>query len=112
VGVHLVGPGGEHSWIQRASCPFINRSFCDILGTTLIEDDDLFDAVRVSFGSFGIIHAVLLQAEPIYLLERHVCPLPYERVSQVIGQLENMPELYLTDINGKIPDDLPYHFEI
>jgi hypothetical protein len=111
VGVHLIAPDFDF-WIQRASEPVVTQSFCDILQTTLKADDDLFDAVRVAFGSFGMIHAVLLRAEPIYLLERHVCPMPFERVAPVVGNLNNLPQLKLTDITGNIPPEPPYHFEL
>ena len=114
VGVHLLGTDGQSRWIQSQTHPAINKSFCDIIepDIELVEDDNLFDAVRVSFGSFGIIHAVLLKAVPIYLLERHVCPIPFSKIAPVLSDLNRIPDLRLTDINGRIPDEWPYHFEL
>lgn len=37
----------------------------------LIRDDDLFDAVRVSFGTMGIITSVIVKTEPAFHLTQH-----------------------------------------
>ena len=70
-GVHLVlPPAGEHVFIQRASEAVVTAQFCQFLDNArLIEDDELFGAVVVGLGSFGIIHGMLIEMEPIY----HVC---------------------------------------
>jgi len=39
------------------------------LGAILVRDDHLFNAALVSFGSFGVIHGVVIEAEPLALLE-------------------------------------------
>lgn len=114
VGVHLLGANGKGRWIQSRTHPVINQFFCDVIesGLDLVEDDNLFDAVRVAFGSFGIIHAVLLKAVPIYLLERHVRPIPFAKVAPVLSNLDRIPDLRLPDINGQVPNEQPYHFEL
>jgi hypothetical protein len=117
VGVHLVSAKGQQFWIQPNTSPVVNEDFCNILvqdmgaDITLVQDDDYFNAVRVSFGSFGIIHAVLIQAEPIFLLERHVCPYHFTHVLPVLQDLENMSLLKLKTIHGRQRDD-PFHFEV
>jgi hypothetical protein len=69
VGLHIIVSPDEHIWLEKASYPVVSDSFIQRLGTKLIRDDDLFNAALVSFGSFGFIHGVMVESEPIYLLE-------------------------------------------
>ena len=41
------------------------------LGAEPKRNDDLFNAAVVSFGSFGVIHGILLETTPLFLLEEH-----------------------------------------
>jgi FAD/FMN-containing dehydrogenase len=106
LGFQLVSEGGEHCWIERASRPAVTQNFCDILGTRLVRDDRLFNAALVSFGNFGIIHAVLFAAEPIYLLEQYVRRFSYPDIRNQLATLDVSP-LGLQGGPG-----LPYHFEV
>jgi FAD binding domain len=70
VAIHLVATGNTHYWIERKSRPVMNAAWVGQLGATLKRDsDDLFNAAVVSFGSFGIINALVLETAPRYLLE-------------------------------------------
>jgi hypothetical protein len=70
VAVHLVANGKDHFWIERKSRPVMTPAWVAKLGATLKrDDDDLFNAAVVSFGSFGIIQAVVIETVPRYLLE-------------------------------------------
>jgi len=106
LGLHLVSAGGNHFWIEPQSRPAVTQAFCDHLGTTLIRDDDLFNAVRVSFGSFGLVHAVLFQATSIYLLDQFVQHFDYSQVRNVIGTLD------VSSLQLKGGTGLPYHFSL
>lgn len=70
-GLHLVTGPNRHVWIEKASAPAVSDEFIRALGAEAIRDDDMFNAAVVSFGSFGIIHGVLLQTEPLFLLEEY-----------------------------------------
>ncbi len=69
VGLHVLAEDGRSYWIEPASRPIVSDEFCHHIGATLVRDDRLFRAAVVGFGSFGIIHAVLFEATPIYLLD-------------------------------------------
>ncbi|MFT2009298.1 FAD-binding protein [Pontibacter sp. 13R65] len=69
VGLHIVTGPNRHVWLERASAPVVSDEFTRALGAEAIRDDDMFQAAVVSFGSFGIIHGVLLQVEPLFLLQ-------------------------------------------
>jgi hypothetical protein len=70
VAIHLIASGNSHFWIERKSRPVMTADWVKKLGATLKrDDDDLFNAAVVSFGSFGIIQAVVIETVPRYLLE-------------------------------------------
>lgn len=108
LGFHLVAEGGAHCWIERESRPVVSQAFCDVLGTELKRDDRLFDAALVSFGSFGIIHAVVFQAEPIYLLERYCQRFDYPVVRPVLETLDVAP----LALKGATGNELPFDFTV
>jgi hypothetical protein len=72
----------------------------------LRRDDDLFDAALVSFGSFGIVHAYLMDVEPLYSLEAYSRRMDYDAAKEALGTLA-------VDSLG-LPGGaaLPFHFEI
>lgn len=70
VAIHLIATGNSHFWIERKSRPVMKAEWVKKLGATLKrDDDDLFNAAVVSFGSFGVIQAVVIETVPLYLLE-------------------------------------------
>lgn len=70
VGLHLITDEGKHIWIERESYPVISNDWAQLLEVDeVITNDNLFNAAVVSFGSFGFIHGVMLETEPMFLLE-------------------------------------------
>ncbi|WP_162052297.1 FAD-binding protein [Pontibacter pamirensis] len=129
VGLHLVTGPNRHVWLERASAPVVSDSFIQALGTRLIRDDDMFNAAVISFGSFGIIHGVMLQTEPIFLLEEfRFDNIPYTPELKRIIEEQDMTRLrillnQLADESGlpnhlkvKMPEESPtrklYHLEV
>lgn len=79
VGLHLVTGADRHIWLERASAPVASPAFLQWLGAELVQDDEQFYAALVSFGCFGFIHGVMLETEPLFLLEEHrLDNLPYD----------------------------------
>jgi hypothetical protein len=106
LGLHVVGEDGALAWVERGHPPAVNQTFCDIMGATRCADDELFRAAVVGLGSFGLVHAVLLQVEPIYLLESYVRRYDFDEVLRVVSTL-NVEPLMLQGGKG-----LPFHFEV
>lgn len=106
LGIHVVAEGGKHYWVEREAHPVVTQEFCDWIGAEPRRDDKLFRAMLVGFGSFGLVHAFLFEAEPIYVLDRHVRQSDFSVVRNAIGTL-NMAGLDLPDGNT-----LPFHFEV
>jgi hypothetical protein len=106
-GIHLVIPG-EHVFIQRASDPVATEAFAAHLdGARLILDDAMFNAAVVSFGSFGLIHALLIETEPLYRLEEQAKQFDFSEIKDVMFSLENFASL---GYDGVV-EERPFHFE-
>jgi hypothetical protein len=71
VGLHIITGSEEHYWVEGDEQYVSDAFLATMPGIIRINDDEVFNAAVVSFGSFGIIHGVLLQAEPAYKLEIH-----------------------------------------
>lgn len=112
VGMHIVVGPNRHVWVERASNPVASDKFVDWLDAERISDDAIFNAAIVSFGSFGIVHGLMFETEPIFLLEERRRKVPYnDDLRQLINHLD------FENFNGDFPTttspgaDL-YHFEM
>lgn len=109
VGIHLLTEHGTPHWLERSSQPLVAPSFLDKIDTPAAnhhQDSELFDAALVAFGSFGVIHAYLIETEPLYTLEAYSRRMDY---SVAVHALETL------DVSSlDLPDGpaLPFHFEI
>jgi len=106
-GLHLITGPDRQVWLERSSDPVTSPQLAERLGAEVIRDDDTFNAALVCFGSFGIIHGVLIETEQLFLLEASRIKLPFDDdLQQVIHTLDfgriTLPE----------PDQRPYHFEV
>ena len=106
LGLHMIAEDGRHYWIEPASKPIVSDEFCQYLGATLIRNDQLFRAAVVGFGCFGIIHAVLFEAIPVYLLEVHRRRVDWPEAKRVAMTL---------DVDGfglPYPGTEPFHVDV
>jgi hypothetical protein len=80
VAIHLITNDKQQVWLERKSRPVMNAAFVAKLGIPApIRDDDLFNAVVLSFGSFGVIHNVVIETGPRLLLRAEkIMPVPYD----------------------------------
>jgi FAD/FMN-containing dehydrogenase len=70
VAIHLVASESRQYWIERASYPVLKPAMAQSLGAELKRDDDAtFNAVLMGLGGFGVIHNVVIEARPRFLLE-------------------------------------------
>ncbi len=81
VAIHLVADGGKHFWIEAVdndrpqltddfmmSPEFRTNELGGAANFELLRDNNLFNAVLVSAGRFGVIYSVVLRAVPQYSL--------------------------------------------
>jgi len=106
LGLHVLAEDGRQYWIERETAPVVSAAFCQRLGATLVRDDLVFRAAVVGLGSFGIIHAVMFEAAPGFLLEVHRRRLDWPQVARAAATLE-------LDVLGLPYRDVePFHLDI
>ena len=109
-GLHIVTGPDKDVFIERASNSVVSQSFIDWLGADWIRDDDIFNAALVSFGSFGFIHGVLLEAAPIYHLDKRTYQLPYPRSLKNVMNKLDFSELKFPELKDESKE--LYHLEM
>lgn len=107
VGLHIVVGANRHVYLERASDPVVANRFIQNIQAEHILDDELFNAALVSFGSFGIIHGVMIETEKIFLLDTYMQRLPYDQVLRDIMVTLDFEKAALPCGNER-----PYHFSV
>ena len=107
VGLHIITGANKHVYLERASYPVVSDAFIQKIQTEIIRDDDLFNAALISFGSFGIIHGVMVETEDLFLLETYVQRMPYDDSLKHI-----METLDFTTANLPCGNERPFHFAV
>ncbi len=107
VGLHIIVGPNRHVYLERASAPVVSDAFIQNLQTELVQDDDLFNAALVSFGSFGIIHGVMVEAEDLFLLESYLRRMPYDDSLKAM-----MQTLDFSTANLPCGNERPFHFAV
>lgn len=107
VGLHLLSGPDRSFWIERASRPVFSNPLIGVLGAQAIRDDAVFNDALVSFGSYGLLFGVAIEAAPLYLLEASRRRLPIDD-----NLKRAMRTLDLSTIPTPHPNEVPYHFEV
>ena len=107
VGMHIIVSPDKHIWLERSTYPVVSGALVNKLGAELVQDDALFNAAVVSFGSFGIIHALVLETEPLYLLEAYRVRMPLDDALR-----QTMTTLDFAGLSLPCPGEKPFHFEV
>lgn len=107
VGLHLIVAPNRHVYLERASQPVVSPSFIQRLGAEHILDDDLFNAALVSFGSFGFIHGVMIETDPVFLYNVYRKQFPNAIVRPLLETLDFGQAGFLPR-----PGTRPYHFQV
>jgi hypothetical protein len=75
--MHLVVDGGAHYWVEPAKPHYemqltndqrLRDCYDHLLGFDIIRDDDIFNAILMSVGRFGIVYSLVLRAVRQYSL--------------------------------------------
>ncbi|MGH7339375.1 MAG: FAD-binding protein, partial [Candidatus Rokuibacteriota bacterium] len=111
--VHLVVAGDKALLVIPGTDAAITADLGDWLGaetgipTETMLDDVAFAAAQVSLGSLGVVHGVVLEAEPLYGLRRQVIPFDIRdaRLRQAVETLDTLP------LHPDRPER-PFHFEV
>lgn len=71
VALHLITDEDRHVLVERSTYPVVSDDFIDRLGAERVSDDDIFNSALVGFGSFGVLHAMVVETIPLYLLRMY-----------------------------------------
>jgi FAD/FMN-containing dehydrogenase len=74
--IQLIPAPDRNLWIEPASNRVTDGRIAADLGATVVADDALFNAALVSLGALGVIHAVVVETVPRFLLETHRARVP------------------------------------
>ncbi len=114
VGLHLVVGPSKHVYLQRATAPVVKKRFADSLGATFEEDDELFNAALVSFGSFGIIQGVLIETRELFAL--HATRFFHPFNAGLKAAIESLDfsgiDFSKSLMPPSVPKDRPHHFQV
>jgi hypothetical protein len=106
-GLHLILAPSRSVWLEPARQPVVTQTFAQALGAELLRNDALFEAALVSFGSFGIIHGLLIETEPVFLLEAY-----RRRIPLTDALWRAMSGLDFDISEFPYPGERPYHFQV
>jgi hypothetical protein len=112
-GIHLITDPDHHYYIERSSNKITSPKFHEKLGAEVIVDDELFNAVLVSFGSFGVIHGVLIEVENKFLLEQRARRVAFDEGLEravSLGDFSGIEGLLKYPISDS--DHPIYHFDL
>lgn len=107
VGLHIIIAPDRHVYLERASRPVVTGVFVEKIGAELIRDDDVFNAALVSFGSFGFIHGVMIETEPLFLFNVFRKQMAPEKVRHLMDTLDFTQTPFLPR-----PNIRPFHFQV
>ena len=102
--IHLITSSSRNVLLERDAEPVVNEAFAQELGAELIRDTALFDAALVGLGSMGIVHAVVIESDPLFLLEAYQRWVPLDD-----GLKQAMKFL---DFNSLGLRERPYFFQV
>ena len=108
VGIHLITGPSKQVYLERESYPVVTKKFAEEkLGADLVRNDTLFNAALVSFGSFGIIHGLMIEARELFLLH----------ASRSFGKFnpalkKAISKLDFSDLELPKPASKLYHFQV
>jgi FAD binding domain len=68
-GLHVIVSGDKAVWIEPESRPALDPAFAASFSDDVIRSDVIFEAAVVHLGGMGLINAVLLEVEDIFLVE-------------------------------------------
>ncbi len=107
VGIHLITGSSKHVYLERASRPVVAPSIAQKLGAELIRDDTLFNSALVSFGSFGIIHGLMVETRKLFVLDVHRSWEKFDRGLKTAISSFDFSGMQLPGGEAKL-----YHFEV
>lgn len=112
VGLHLITGPDKHVYLERKSAPVMQSAFAESIGAEFIRNDTLFNAALVNFGSFGIIHGIMIETRALFALNAVRFRFPYGDTLKAAITACDPTLIPLPPKASGISRDNPYHFEV
>ncbi len=114
VAIQIINSPTSVVWIEKKTKPVVSQAFLAKMGSTLIQDDDLFRAALVHVGSMGFVHAVVLETEPLYLLTTQRTKVPLNAALLTAMSTFDPMEINIATTKAFDNGDVGrlYHFEV
>ncbi len=114
VGLHIVTGPNKHVYLQRESTRVMRKSFADSFSAEFVQNDDAFNAALVSFGSFGIIQGVMIEARELFVLHGTRFRHPFNAgLKKAATKLDfSGIDLSKSTLPASAPTSKPYHFQL
>ena len=106
VGIQLIPGPDRNLWIEPEARPVTDGRMAAQMGATVVRNDRLFAAALVGLGALGVIHSVLVQTVPRFLLLVH-----RDKVKLTPGIEKAMTGQGFGDADLPGPDGAPYFFQ-
>ncbi|MEO1233440.1 MAG: FAD-binding protein [Myxococcota bacterium] len=110
VALHLIVSPERSVWLERASRPVASDAYARAFGvepSEVLRDDELFDAAVLSFGCFGILHGVMVEARGALNLRASRQRIPLDE-----GVWKAIETLDFSGAQLPLPDKRPFHFAL
>lgn len=107
--IHLITSPDRSVWLERDSQPTVGDAYARNVADKVIRCDSMFNAALVSFGSFGIIHGVVIEVTDLFYLH---CSKQFLEFNT--GMWKAITKLDFSDVGfpKPIPGRGPYHVKI
>ena len=88
--MHVVSVGGQEYWVEPASRPITENVALawalDCGDAQIIRDDEMFNALLVSVGRFGVIYSYVLRAVPAFRIAEWTAKIPRVVLTTLLRQ--------------------------
>lgn len=115
VGLNLiVGPNPEDVlYLERESRPALSDAFATSINAKPIRNDKMFNAALVGLGAFGMIHGVVVEVEPVFLLRRYIKSITKDDAMFIANSLnfEDAAFQIQEEAAAGRPNRRPWHFK-
>jgi len=112
VGLHFIVGPDRHVYLERQSYPVMKPDFAGGLSSEFRQDDALFDAALVSFGSFGILHGIMIETRKRIRRNAVRFKRPYDATLKAAITACDPTLIPLPAMVDAVSQDRPSHFEL
>jgi hypothetical protein len=111
--LHIITASNKEYWIE-GDTKVVTDKFLQyyVPNAQRINSDSTLGAAVVSFGSFGIVHAILIEAEPLYYLEEWQDYFPWAEVNPLLVDPRKLGDYFNAKKNANLDPAKLHHVQV